>query len=67
MTTVKRFAVGDTKCLDDGSQDRALLIGCEKGGIISLVFDKEKASHAQVHELERLLGRMGFTAVEVQT
>jgi hypothetical protein len=67
MTTVKRFEVGDTKCLDDGSRDQALLIGCPNRTIISLVFDNEKATHAQVHELDRLLGKMGLTGVEVQT
>jgi hypothetical protein len=67
MTIVKRFEVGDTTCLDDGSQDQGLLIGCPNRTIISLVFDNKKASHSQIHELERLLRRMGLTAVEVQT
>jgi hypothetical protein len=66
MTTIKRFEVGETKCLDDGSENQALLIGCPKGTIISLEFDK-RASHANIHDLDRLLGRMGLTAVEVQT
>ena len=66
MATVKRFDVGDTKCLDDGSQDKALLIGSTQGAIISLVFDK-RASRSDVEELRRLLGKMGLTAVDVQT
>jgi hypothetical protein len=67
MATAKRFEVGDTKCLDDGSQDRALLIGCPNRTIISLMFDNKRASHSQVHELDRLLTSMGFKTVEVQT
>jgi hypothetical protein len=67
MTKVKRFEVGDTKCFDSGTRDQALLIGCPNRTIISLVFDQKRASHAQVHELDRLLGQMGLTAVEVQT
>jgi hypothetical protein len=67
MTTVKKFEVGETKCLDDGSRDQALLIGCENRTIVSLVFDNKRASHAQVHELDRLLGHMGLQTVEVQS
>lgn len=67
MTTVNRFEVGDTKCLDEGTLDQALLIGCPKGTIVSLMFNKKRSSHAQIHELVRLLGRMGLMAVEVQT
>lgn len=67
MTTIKKFEVGDTKCLDNGSRGQALLIGCPKDTIISLVFDKDRATHAQVHEVDRLLGKMGLAGVEVQT
>lgn len=67
MTTVKRFEVGETKCLDNGSPEQAVLIGCPGGTIISLVFDNKRASHAQVHELVRLVQQMGLTTVKVQT
>ena len=64
MTIVKRFEVTGTKCLDDGSQTQALLIGSANRTIITLAFGK--ASHNQVHELDRLIVRMGLTAVEVK-
>jgi hypothetical protein len=67
MINVKRFEVGDTKCLDDGSGNQGLLIGCPNRTIISLMFDNKRATHAQVHELDRLLGSMGLQEVEVQT
>jgi len=67
MSTLRRYEVGETKCLDDGSDNKALQMGCGKSTIIYLVFDKEKVSHVQVHELDRLLGKMGLTAVEVLT
>jgi hypothetical protein len=66
MTTVKRFEVGDTKGIDDGSGDKTLLIGCSQGAIVSLVFDNS-ASHAQMRELERLLAKMRLLSVHVQT
>ena len=62
MTTT-RFEVGDTKCADD---EQALLLSCPKGTIISLLFDSNRASRNQVHELDRLLGKMGLMAVKVQ-
>jgi hypothetical protein len=65
MTTVRTFEVGETKCYDSSSGEQALLIGCSGHAIVSLVFDN--ASHAQVHELDRLVGKMGLTTVEVQT
>ena len=67
MTRVKTFEVGETKCLDDGSGNQGLLIGCANRAVISLMFDNKRATHAQVHELDRLLGRMGLQAVEVQS
>jgi hypothetical protein len=67
MTTVKRFEVGDTKCMDDGSQDQGVLILDGKGTIIALMFDNKRTTHAQVHELDRLLGTMGLQQVVVQT
>jgi hypothetical protein len=65
MTTVKRFEVGDTKCLDDGSRTQALLISGGNGAIISLMFGS--ASRKQVRELERTIAQMELTVVEVQT
>lgn len=64
MTTVKRFEAGDTKPCDETSGVQALHIGCPNRTIISLVF--ETATHNQVHELDRLLMKMGLTAVEVE-
>jgi hypothetical protein len=64
-TEVKRFEVGDTSPCDETSGVQTLDIGCPNRIIISLVF--ETATHNQVHELDRLLKHMGFTAVEVRT
>jgi hypothetical protein len=67
MITIKKYETGETKRLDDGSQDKALLIGCGGRTIISLNFDNLKATNDQVRELDRLLGNMGLLSVEVQT
>jgi hypothetical protein len=67
MTVIKKFIVAEMKCLDDGSQDQALLIGCPNRTILSLVFDRKKATHTRVHELEGLMREMGLASVEVQT
>ena len=67
MPKVKTFTVGETKCLDDGSGEQGLLISGPNGAIISLMFDKARCTHAQIHELDRMVSGMGLTAVEVQT
>jgi hypothetical protein len=68
MATVRKtFKVGEMKCLDDGSQEQALLIGCPNRTIISLMFDSKKTSHRDIHEIERWFSNKGLLAVEVQT
>jgi hypothetical protein len=67
MIVVKTFKAGDTKCLDDGSGEQGLLISGPNGAIIALMFDKARCTHAQIHDLDRIVSKMGLTAVEVQT
>ena len=65
IAVFKRYEVGETKPCDETSGVQTLSIGCPNRTIISLVF--ETATHNQVHELDRFLGSMGFTAIEVLT
>jgi hypothetical protein len=67
MLTVKRYEAGEIKC-DDGGD--SLLISCPESPdhtIISLVFDRKKASRAKVRELEHLIESMGLQAVELHS
>ena len=68
MRNIKRYEVGEMKCSNSSEPNgQALLFGCANRTTISLEFKKGRATHAQVHELDRLLTVMGLEAVEVQT